>query len=595
LFTPPNFEQKTFNRALRDRITALDDAHAVIAPYSHHLRIVLSDNDDLLRFEQVCQVAECEPRPVRVAQIDALAKNFFSRRELDRVQRWMDTMDWKSAFQIEAYLRCGLLNTHDLRTLQKPIEDVIRDYGTEASALLRLFSVELKIRRPDEHPNDCLTRVRTKHPTLKPLLLAPGLVSCHYVIITPSRILLEGPYATQSNRVVRRYHRRDPALVERFIRVEFCDEDCLDYRWGRDVDGSSFLNQRVGGILRDGFTIGGRSFEFLAYSASSLREHSFWFLSPFRDTEEGYVTAEKIRASLGDFSKLLRTPSKYAARMAQAFTATDPSVKINRDQWEEQPELGPHTDGVGTISPKLAAMIWEAKCKASGNRDRVEPSAYQFRFLGYKGVIVVDHRLQGIKMRLRGSQCKFLTLNNEAVEFEIARAFDYPNPAHLNKFVALYFQVCSTHTEAPRPVVMALEDRGVEKSTFTNLLENAKAKTYLSSNSLENFAERLRDQSMGTQYGLPSILEQLNHFGLDFRASADKTAIERPFFESILRHFMNHSLREVKFKARIPVPNSYQLVGVADEGQAYINEGLKEEDVFTLKPGCIYGAFPLEP
>jgi RNA-dependent RNA polymerase len=54
---------------------------------------------------------------------------------------------------------------------------------------------------------------------------------------------------------------------------------------------------------------------------------------------------------------------------------------------------------------------------------------------------------------------------------------------------------------------------------------------------------------------------------------------------------MNHSLREVKFKARIPVPKSYQLVGVADEGQAYIKEGVNEEDVFTLGEGRIYGAF----
>jgi RNA-dependent RNA polymerase len=53
---------------------------------------------------------------------------------------------------------------------------------------------------------------------------------------------------------------------------------------------------------------------------------------------------------------------------------------------------------------------------------------------------------------------------------------------------------------------------------------------------------------------------------------------------------MNHSLREVKFKARISVPKSYQLVGVADEGQAYIEEGVNAEDVFTLSPSTNYGA-----
>ena len=410
------------------------------------MRIVLFDPEDLPKFEKVCHVAECQPRPIRINQrVDAQAMRFFAHRELYHIQRWIETMEWKNAFQIEAYLRCGLLNTHDLlRSLQAPIEAVIRDYGTEASQLLRQFSVELKKRKPDEDPKDCLARLCAEHPTLKPLKLAKGHISCHHVIITPSRILLKGPDPIQSNRVIRRYQNRDPELAERFIRVEFRDEDCLNYRWDGDVDGSWFLHNRVGGTLREGFTLAGRTFEFLAYSTSALREHSVWFMAPFRDPEEGYVTAEKIRASLGNFSglKLLRTPSKYAARIAQAFTATDPSVKIRRDQWEQQDEIGVHTDGVGTISQELAAMIWEAKCKSSGDRraDRVQPSAYQFRFLGYKGVVVVDHRLEGIKMRLRDSQCKFPAHSDDEVEaeFEIARAFDYPNPVHLNRFVAFF-------------------------------------------------------------------------------------------------------------------------------------------------------------
>jgi hypothetical protein len=33
------------------------------------------------------------------------------------------------------------------------------------------------------------------------------------------------------------------------------------------------------------------------------------------------------------------------------------------------------------------------------------------------------------------------------------------------------------------------------------------------------------------------------------------------------------------------------LVGVADEGRAYIQEGVDEDHVFTLKPGTIYGTF----
>ena len=68
-------------------------------------------------------------------------------------------------------------------------------------------------------------------------------------------------------------------------------------------------------------------------------------------------------------------------------------------------------------------------------------------------------------------------------------------------------------------------------------------------------------------------------------------SIKSTFFERLLRFSIHHSLREVKFKARIPVPNSYQLVGVADEGRAYVQEGVDEDRVFTLKPGTIYGTF----
>jgi len=503
-------------------------------------------------------------------------------------------MDWKNAFQIEAYLRSGLLTTHDLlQTLQTPIEQAIQYYGSEASEFLRLFSVELKMCKPNEKAQDCFARLRSKHVHIKPLRLAPGHISCHHVIVTPSRILLEGPYTTQSNRVIRRYQSHDRSLAERFIRVGFRDEDRLAYRWDGDVDGTWFLKQRVGTILRQGFELGGRAFEFLAYSTSALREHSVWFVSPFHDPVEGYVTSEKIRSSLGDFSKLLRMPSKYAARIAQAFTATDPSVKIRSGQWEEQPDLGKHTDGIGTISPQLRDMIWEAKCNTTRHvrGNRVPPSAFLFRFLGYKGVVVVDHRLQGIKMRLRESQRKFPVHDVDEAEFEIARSFDYPNPTYLNRFVVVSFLVNTTCMRFSRPAVMALEDRGVDKETFMKLQEKAKADIYLSSDSLEQFSHLLTEHNLGGKFHLAFILEQLSMLGLDFKDNKEKKAIGCAFFERLLRFSMNHCLREVKFKARIPVPKSYQLVGVADEGQAYIKEGVNEGDVYTLGPGRIYGAF----
>ena len=109
-------------------------------------------------------------------------------------------------------------------------------------------------------------------------------------------------------------------------------------------------------------------------------------MCPFDHPEEGYVDAERIRSSLGDFSKLLKTPSKYAARIAQAFTATEASVELEEGQWEAMPDIEKtdpetgliscHTDGVGTISPELGDMIWEARCASDHfSTTRCKPSA----------------------------------------------------------------------------------------------------------------------------------------------------------------------------------------------------------------------------
>ena len=66
---------------------------------------------------------------------------------------------------------------------------------------------------------------------------------------------------------------------------------------------------------------------------------------------------------------------------------------------------------------------------------RVRPSAYEFRFLRYKGIVVVDWRLEGIRLRLRPSQRKFPVRNVDEAEFEIVRLFDHPDQAHLNRSV----------------------------------------------------------------------------------------------------------------------------------------------------------------
>ena len=381
--TPPVLEAFDFNRPTtgqewrdrkkyRRRIGSLHPSHAAIAPYAHQLRVVLYHDvtiDVVRKFMDLCKVVGL-PEPINCERyrisIDTGARGFFAPKKLFHVTRWLQQLDWCVAFQLEAVLHNALLNTDDLLIdLRPPIDNLCKQHRKLAGDVLRHFQEALRSRPPHESPLSCFERIRKRTLDTPPTTLDPGLFLCHHVTFTPTRMILEGPYATQSNRVIRKYER----YVENFLRVDFRDEDRLQYRWDREVDGTSYLNERVGGILKHGFKLAGRCFEFLAYSSSALREHAVWFMHPFEHPEYGQVTSAIVRQSLGNFEGVIREPSKYAARMAQAFTATSPSVTIRRDQWTEIPDIGTKntggvfTDGVGTISRELGNMIWQEWCR----------------------------------------------------------------------------------------------------------------------------------------------------------------------------------------------------------------------------------------
>ena len=379
MLTPPAMERIKFhreitgdnekdNRGFKQRIGSLHEGHSIVAPYAQQLRLVLFHNpnsdansDTIQKFMDMCETAgiarsmilRCEGHN----QIEALSNGFFNPRRLYNLHGKLATFEWSVAFQLESLLHNGLLHTGDIEELLPRVEELCRKKrACFVGDFLRRYNEALQVRRPRESPLKCYERILDDFEYSD----FDGFRSYH-VTFTPTRMILEGPYATQSNRVIRQYK----GYEDHFIRVDFRDEDRLRYHWDREVDGASFVRERVGTTLKQGFVLAGRKFEFLAYSSSALREHAVWFLNPFDLPDKGRITADYIRRSLGNFegTKLLKMPSKYAARLAQAFTATDPSIDIRRNEWEEVPDLGiePYlfTDGVGTISQKLADRIFE--------------------------------------------------------------------------------------------------------------------------------------------------------------------------------------------------------------------------------------------
>jgi len=185
---------------------------------------------------------------------------------------------------------------------------------------------------------------------------------------------------------------------------------------------------------------------------SALRTHTFWFMNPFTANDGTLVDTEVVLRRVGNFSDPLRGktpinhyPALYPARAAQAFSATEASILVRRSEiWEEEEDVIRNsynfTDGVGRISPELARDVWNAlmsarHCKVLGPL----PSAFQIRLCGFKGVLVVDYRLEGRQIHFRKSQKKFDVYGwgdpDSSWPLEIALPIDHPSPMHFNRCV----------------------------------------------------------------------------------------------------------------------------------------------------------------
>ena len=115
------------------------------------------------------------------------------------------------------------------------------------------------------------------------------------------------------------------------------------------------------------------------------------------------------------------------------------------------------------------------------------------------------------------------------------------------------------------------------------LEELEKAKT-----SLNVFKNMLRLHDLGSPLALSSIIEDLlNLMNHDPNETPLTPATLGPFIQSLISFATVHASRALKYQARIPVPNSWTLVGVADEGYRYWKAGMKnmrtlrEREVFS--------------
>lgn len=262
------------------------------------------------------------------------------------------------------------------------------------------------------------------------------------VIITPTRIIYYFPEPNYSNRVTRKYG------SEHFLRVKFRDENTEKLNnFNHNFCEMKNIYQKIYKVLINGLILCNRKYEFLAMSASQLRDHGCWF---FRKSSDN--NAQKVREWMGDF-KEIKCIGKYAARLGQSLSSSIETIEIEEFHMIDDIEVYDpinevtycFTDGIGKISKEKALEI----CKNYYQIDYLA-SAFQIRYAGFKGVVALDPNMKDHHLAFRNSMKKFESGHNRLDVLNIANSI----PCFLN-----------------RQVIMILSSLGVEDKAFSDLLE----------------------------------------------------------------------------------------------------------------------------
>ncbi|PHH80563.1 hypothetical protein CDD82_1668 [Ophiocordyceps australis] len=381
----------------------------------------------------------------------------------------------------------------------------------------------------------------------------PNLKCPHYctlmrkAIITPTTIRYSSPVVETSNRVVRRYNQ----LGDRFLRVQFLEESesgriCLNNNRNEEIW------RRMLRTLFHGIRIGDRVYEFLGFGSSQLRQCGAYFFCP-----DEHVSCDDMRQWMGEFSHI-KVVAKYAARLGQCFSTTRQIRSIFQPKTQRIPDIERNgycfTDGVGMISQFVARLIIEEV-----SLDVLEePTAFQFRMGGCKGVLAVWPQAKGLDVFVRQSQEKFKAETNG---LEIIRCAKY-STATLN-----------------RQTITILESLGVPISVFKGLLER-QIREYQSAMTSNQVAIELLTKYVDENQSTLALAELL-------KAGFKSNDIQEPFVLNLLNLWRSWSLKLLKEKARILVEKSAFVLGCVDEtgtlrGHMVGSEGSSSKDINQL-------------
>lgn len=194
----------------------------------------------------------------------------------------------------------------------------------------------------------------------------------------------------------------------------FVHVSCPDFRLHtQDGTPATFResSEYISRFLKHGLVLNGTKYSFYGHSNSQLKSRSCFLMVGSQNEVDRKVE------SLGDFSKM-KTVAKKAKRIGLLFSTAYTVVNIDPARCKDIADIERDeyifTDGCGNISPNLAKLLAQKKPILYRNK-RYHPSVFQIRYRGYKGVVILEPKLDpSTWLEFRKSMRKFAGGNDHS-------------------------------------------------------------------------------------------------------------------------------------------------------------------------------------
>ncbi|KAI5149002.1 RNA-dependent RNA polymerase [Enteropsectra breve] len=371
--------------------------------------------------------------------------------------------------------------------------------------------------------------------------------------ITPFQTVFGSERIFQTNRLLRNFDHT------KFLKLSLREENG-NFFSNLTPYNNQYVYEYFRKILIRGLTAGKIKYFFLALSSSQLRQHNAWLITPYQHNGH-LIGADYIKKWVGDFQDI-KNIGKYVVRIGQALSTTVDTKEISSCSEISDIERDGYcfTDGIGAISYAAASEISKML-----NLNTI-PSAYQIRYGGYKGVVVL-HSFLSIGKK-DSAECTGIKrtkvsggLSDSAEEMQaLLESNDLVLRPSMKKFSSSYkmLEVINYSKSSPfylnRQIILGLEGLGVPRETFLEMLDS-----YL----IEMLEAIDKDFSSFIRRSTPMLPRSMT--------------MDQSFTRKVLGEVLNRTFEELNSKAKIRINEGRAAMGVTDELGI-----LEEEEAFVM-------------